>query len=62
MPTPKQMLLELKYDGDLAHDINAWLAGGQSWRQIARTVSERTGLTVTYESLRSWYGTTEHAA
>ncbi len=56
------MLLELKYDGDLAHDVTAWLAAGQSWRQIARTVSERTGLTVTYESLRSWYDPKQTAA
>ena len=61
MPTPKQLLLEHRYDGDLAVDIRAWAAGGVSWREIAERVSERCGYGVSYESLRQWYRTKDAA-
>ncbi len=56
MPSPTQTLLELKYDGDLAADIKTMNAAGTSWREIAERVSARCGYTVSYESLRLWYG------
>ena len=56
MPTPKQLLLELRYDGDLAADIKIMTAAGTSWREISERVSARCGYTVSYESLRIWYG------
>lgn len=58
MATPKQELIESRYDGDLAADIAAWSATGTTWRDMAQTVSERTGRTVSHESLRNWYGAT----
>lgn len=54
--TSKQMLLELAYDGDLAADVGAMLATGQSWREIAARVGARTGHPVSHESMRRWYG------
>jgi intein-encoded DNA endonuclease-like protein len=55
MPTPKQLLMEHKYDGDLAADIKAMAAGGVSWREMAERVSARCGYEVSHESLRQWY-------
>lgn len=54
--TPKQQLLELRYVGDLSADIAAWLQTGQSWRDIRHHVERKTGLRVSHESLRTWYG------
>ncbi len=56
MPSPKQTLLELKYPGDLGADIKAWMTEGLSWRWMAERVSARCGYTISYESLRLWYG------
>lgn len=55
MPTPKQLLLEHRYDGHLPTDIAAMTQNGTPWREIAQIVSKRTGLTVSHESLRNWY-------
>jgi hypothetical protein len=55
MTTTKQMLLEMKYGGDLAGDIAEALAAGRSWRDIRHAVEARTGVQVTHESLRQWY-------
>ena len=59
-PTPKQLLLEHRYDGDLAADVKAW-EGSVTWREIAERVSERCGYDVSYESLRQWYRTKDAA-
>jgi len=56
MPTPKQLLLEHRYDGDLAGDIQIMSSAGTSWREMAERVSARCGYEVSYESLRIWYG------
>lgn len=56
MPTPKQMLLEHLYGGDLSADVAHFLESGKSWRDIATTISDKTGQPVSYESLRQWYG------
>jgi hypothetical protein len=55
MTTTKQMLLEMKYGGDLAGDIAEAVKAGRSWRDIRHDVEGRTGLHVTHESLRQWY-------
>lgn len=57
MPSPKQTLLELKYPGDLEADVKAWESEGKTWRWMAERVSARCGYEVSYESLRTWYGT-----
>ncbi len=56
MPTPKQLLVEHIYDGDLPADIQAMVTAGSSWREIAEQVSTKTGQRVSHESLRQWYG------
>lgn len=55
MPTPKQLLLEHRYDGDLAGDVKTLAANGMTWREIAELISARCGHVVSYESLRNWY-------
>ena len=61
MTTPKKLLLEHLYAGDLAADVARRVAAGQSWRTIAAHVSESTGQDVSYESLRTWYGERQKA-
>lgn len=56
MPTPKQLLLELSYQGDLPKDVERMVTDRKSWREIAREVSAGTGFSVSHESLRQWYG------
>lgn len=62
MPTPKQMLLEHLYSGDLPADIAELRESGTSWRDIAAEVGRKTGQRVAYESLRTWYGGDEASA
>ena len=62
MTSPKRLLLEHLYPGDLPYDVARWVESGQSWRVIAKTVAARTGQDVSYESLRVWYGATDRAA
>ena len=56
MASPKQLLVEHIYDGDLAADIKAMAAAKKGWRAIAAEVSAKTGCKVSHESLRQWYG------
>lgn len=63
MPTPKQALIELTYDGDLKADVAQMVAADMSWREIAERVNARSGdFTVSHESLRQWYGLADQAA
>jgi hypothetical protein len=55
-PTPKQLLLEHRYPGDLAADVKTMAVEGTSWREMAKQVSARCKYTVSHESLRQWYG------
>lgn len=55
-PSPKQILVELRYDGDLPSDVKKMLGAGMSWREMAERVSARCGHDVSYETLRTWYG------
>lgn len=55
MATPKQMLLEHLYGGDLSADVAHFLEAGKSWREIATEITDKTGQPVSYESLRQWY-------
>ena len=56
MPSPKQLLVEHLYTGDLPADVREMSKSGRSWRDIAETISTDVNLTVSYESLRTWYG------
>lgn len=56
--TDRQQLAELAYPGDLAAYVTARAQSGESWRKIARFVNSQMngGVSVSYESLRRWYG------
>lgn len=56
MPSPKQLLIEHLYAGDLYADVLRMCQDGRSWRDIADDISAAAGQPVSYESLRSWYG------
>jgi transposase-like protein len=60
MMTPKQQLLELQYRGAIDHDIQTDIADAiadrMSWRDIRHMVEQRSGIQVSHESLRQWYG------
>ena len=56
VPTSKQLLIEHRYNGDLAADIKTMAAAGTSWREMAERVRARCEYTVSHESLRQWYG------
>ena len=62
MATPKQELIKLLYHGNLDEDIARAIDYGRSWRDIAHDVTEDTGVRVSHESLRQWYGAEDGAA
>ena len=49
-------LLDLRLDGNLDGLVTGLRLGGWSWRRIATEVERRTGVAVSHESLRAWYG------
>lgn len=57
MTSQKQTLVENAYPGDLPAKV-AQMRPKAGWRQIATHVNSKLpyGLTVTYETLRVWYG------
>lgn len=52
--TPKQQLIEMKLGEPLMPFIESHRADGASWDTIARTVSQRTGITVTDQTIRNY--------
>ena len=54
-PTPLQQLLEHKRP-TIQADVNAMLAARKGWRTIAEHVRSTTGISVSHETLRRWYG------
>ena len=56
--THSQTLIELSYPGDIVAYVTAARTDGDSWRTIADAVNGRLAhnVTVSWESLRSWYG------
>jgi hypothetical protein len=57
--TIKQRLVDALLDEELGEYVRKARAAGESWQRISMALSQKTGLYVTYESLRSWYP--EHA-
>lgn len=53
-PTPLYRLVEARLGRSL-DDYVAERRAGMSWRAMAADLTERTGETVTYETLRSWF-------
>ncbi len=62
MTTTKRLLTEHLYDGDLDADVRKFLDARMSWREIAERVSTRSGVSVSYETVRQWFGTDERKA
>ena len=64
--TPQQTLIEIRLGGDLAGYVARSRADRKGWRPIAEAISKQTGLAVSHETLRVWYGggqrTTRRAA
>lgn len=54
--TPTQQLVELRLGGDLPGFLARKRASNPpvSWRNIAAEITERTGLPVSYEAVRTW--------
>lgn len=57
--TIKRQLLDQLVDGGLDAYMMTARAAGDSWQRIAMNLSQQTGVYVTYESLRSWYLTSD---
>ena len=59
--SPKRMLLELAYP-NLNADVANWIDHNRSWQSMADEIRDRTGISVSRESLRNWYGSRETVA
>jgi hypothetical protein len=57
--TIKAQLLDQLVDGGLDAYVSRARAAGDSWQRLAMDLSQTTGVYVTYESLRSWYLTSD---
>lgn len=55
MQSPTRALANERLSGGLDELVGARRSAGVSWRLIAREIHERTGVDVTYETLRIWY-------
>ena len=53
--TAKRQLLETLFP-EAPEFVAQQIREGTSWRQISDRVAEKAGVTVSYESLRTWYG------
>lgn len=60
--TAKQQLIEIKLGRSVAGYVSARQTEGLSWRQIAADLSREVGITVSHESLRSWFKPQDIAA
>ncbi len=54
MPTPTQQLIEVRLGRDLGGYVKERRQAGDGWRRIADHLHARTGIAVSYESLRRW--------
>jgi hypothetical protein len=60
--TPLQQLLDRSIEGGLARRVAKLRAEGKAWWSVGEAVSEETGIAVTGEILRRWYGRGEEQA
>jgi hypothetical protein len=58
-PTAKYELLQLRLGRDLAAYVTEARSDGRAWWVIAADLRSSTGMTVTGESLRTWFGARE---
>jgi hypothetical protein len=57
-PSPTYLLIEERLGEPLAAFVAA-RRPGTAWRRIAMEILKRTEIDVTYETLRTWFGTEE---
>lgn len=63
MPSPTRLLIETRLGRPLDQLVAEMQAQGLGWRRIAEVVGERTNVTVSHESIRTWIAAdAEHAA
>lgn len=48
-------LIEERLDGTLADYVRERRPAQATWRQLAAEIEEKTGVNVSYETLRSWF-------
>ena len=53
--SPLRRLLEIKRL-TIQADVNTMLGAGEGWRTISTHVRNTTGISVSHETLRRWYG------
>lgn len=55
----RQTLLTRLIQANLAVDLREYILAargeGKDWRSISRDLSDRTGVSVSYEAVRSWF-------
>lgn len=56
-PTPTALLIQERLGAPLATYVAERRNQGQSWNAVARALYDDTGIAVTSETLRNWYGT-----
>ena len=59
--TPLRTLLDIKLGG-LDDFVHSRRGAGTSWRVISNDIRDQTGIDITYETLRAWYGTDKKAS
>lgn len=55
-------LIEARLDGTLADYIRDRRPPQATWRQLAADIEEKTGVDVSYETLRSWFADREQGS
>ena len=55
MHSPTRQLANDRLQGGLDELVTSRRAANVSWRLISREIYEKTGVDVTYETLRVWY-------
>lgn len=54
--TPKRELIQLRLGRDLAAYVGDARAQGRDWRTIAADLTAVTGVRVSHETVRAWFG------
>ena len=54
-PTPLRQLLAAKLEADPAAWVATHRRNGASWRSVSDLLVAATGITVSHETLRTWY-------
>jgi hypothetical protein len=61
-PTPTRLLIETRLGRPLDDFVHEQLTEGIGWRRIADDIRHRTAISVSHETLRSWFKVTRDVA